>query len=65
MLGVVAKEERGRNLGRNKWMIGKMITITIRVVVMVIERIKMAIILIINIIVKITLMRGMGEDCEL
>ena len=64
MLGVVAEEERGRNLWRNNSMI--VIVIAIRVVVMIIEKIKMVVVLIIIItIVRITFMRGMGEDCEL
>ena len=50
MLGVVAEEERGRHL------VVKMVMIAIRVV----KRI-----LLISTIVKITFMRGMGEDCEL
>ena len=61
MLGVVAEEERGRNLWRNN----SMIVIAIRVVVMIIEKIKMVVVLIIITIVRITFMRGMGEDCEL
>ena len=61
MLGVVAEEERGRNLWRNNSMI--VIVIAIRVVVIV--GIKMVVVLIIITIVRITFMRGMGEDCEL
>ena len=61
MLGVVAEEERGRNLWRNNSMI--VMVIAIRVVFT--EGIKMTIILIIITIVRITFMRGMGEDCEL
>ena len=63
MLGVVAEEERGRNLWRNNSMI--VMVIAIRVVVMIIEKIKMVVVLIIITIVRITFMRGMGEDCEL
>ena len=61
MLGVVAEEERGRNLWRNNSMI--VMVIAIRVVVIV--GIKMVVVLIIITIVRITFMRGMGEDCEL